>query len=180
MPYIGRIMKSSFDFYAPNGGVRPVRLCEDTRRFAHDSLNRRYGLDTLEVMCVDMDGEKNFESLSPLEKYDRCIRAIAEHAPIRICEGERISGAATLGRAISHVVPADFGGEAVFGSISHLTTDFESVLRFGVNDMKRRALEALELHRGTEREAFARSCVSCLESFGIWHGNSLGRDYRIF
>ncbi|MBQ8388919.1 MAG: hypothetical protein IJX46_08345 [Clostridia bacterium] len=166
-------MKSSFDFYAPNGGVRPVRLCEDTRRFAYDSLNRRYGLDTLEVMCVDMDGEKNFESLSPLEKYDLCIRAIAERAPIRICEGERISGAATLGRAISHVVPADFGGEAVFGSISHLTTDFESVLRFGVNDIKRRALEALELHRGTEREAFARSCVSCLESFGIWHGRYL-------
>ena len=70
MPYIGRIMKSSFDFYAPNGGVRPVRLCEETRRFAHDSLNRGYGLDTLEVMCVDMDGENlvNAADLALLKK----------------------------------------------------------------------------------------------------------------
>ena len=54
-------------------------------------------------------------------------------------------------------------------SISHLTIDFETVLKYGVDHIRREAEEALEKYRGTEKEAFAKSCLHCLDSFTIWH-----------
>ncbi len=157
------------EFYTPNGKQRPVRLSEVTRAFAYDSLNRRYGLDTLKVPSVPLDNLPNISELSKLQKYDTAIKKIAEEAPIRICEGERISGAATLGMAISHVIPATFGGESICDSISHLTVDFETVLKYGVNSIKRNAKVSYEKYRGTEKEAFAKSSLNCLEAFEIWH-----------
>ena len=93
------------EFYTQNGRTRPIRLSEETRAFAHDSLNRRYGLMTLETMAVSLDDIDNFEALSPLEKYDLAILRIAQNAPVRICENEKLSGAATLGKAIFHAIP---------------------------------------------------------------------------
>ena len=161
------------NFYAPNGYPRPVRLCEATRRFAFESLHRRYGRETLGTGFVELDGEPGLEDMTDLEKYDISVRRIAERAPVRICEGERISGAATLGYAVWHRVPSAYKGTELFWSISHLTVGFGDVLRSGINGIRKRALDSLERYRGTEREAFARSCVSCLDSFEIWHGRYL-------
>lgn len=160
-------------FYTPNGTERPVRLSEETRKFAYDSLNRRYGLDTLKNNGVSIDDAYGTDSLSYLQKYDLSIRRIAEQAPVRICENEKISGAATLGLAIRHTVPATLGGNSIFGSISHLTVDFETVLKKGVNHIKEKAVKSLELYAGTEKEPFARSAVECIRSFEIWHGRYL-------
>ena len=156
-------------FYTQNGGKRPVRLSEPTRKFAYESLNRKYGLDTLKVEAISLETVDDFESLSAIEKYDLAIEKIAEDAPIRICKGERISGAATLGMAIHHQIPATRGKKSIFSSISHLTVDFETVLKFGVNSIKRRAEVAYENYKGTKKEAFAKSCLNCLEAFEIWH-----------
>ncbi len=160
-------------FYTQNGGKRPIRLSEPTRKFAYDSLNRKYGLDTLKVEAISLDNIHDFESLATIEKYDLAIAKIAEEAPIRICEGERISGAATLGMAIHHLIPATYGGKSICGSISHLTVDFETVLKYGVNSIKRNAKISYEKYRGTEKEAFAKSCLNCLEAFEIWHARYL-------
>ena len=160
-------------FYTQNGGKRPIRLSEPTRKFAYDSLNRKYGLDTLKVEAISLDNIHDFESLATIEKYDLAIVKIAEEAPIRICEGERISGAATLGMAIHHLIPATYGGKSIGGSISHLTVDFETVLKYGVNSIKRNAKISYEKYRGTEKEAFAKSCLNCLEAFEIWHARYL-------
>ena len=161
------------EFYTQNGKTRPVRLCESTRRFAYDSLNRRYGLDTFKNMSFSLDDIENIDKLSMLEKYDIAIDMIAKDAPIRICEGELISGAATLGAAIRHDVPVTLGGKRLCSSISHLTVDFETVLRKGVNAIRAEAEEAYERHRGTEREPFAKSCLNCLDAFKIWHSRYL-------
>ena len=155
------------EFYCHNG-KRPVRLSEKTRLFAYESLNHKYGLDTEKTMTVEADPVD--AELSPQKIYDLGIMAIAEKAPIRICDGELVSGAATLGEAIQHHVPANYKGVPVaYRSTSHLTIDFESVLKYGVKDIERRAAEALEKHRGTEREEFAESCVSCLKAFSVYH-----------
>ena len=82
---------------------------------------------------------------------------IAEEAPIRICEGERLSGAATLGMAIRHYIPATHGGKSICSSISHLTVDFETVLKCGVNSIKRNAEASYKIYKGTEKESFAES-----------------------
>ncbi|MBQ8741773.1 MAG: hypothetical protein IJZ03_00220 [Clostridia bacterium] len=156
-------------FYTQNGGKRPVRLSEKTRQFAYDSLNRKYGIDTLKTMSICLDDVDNFNELSVLKKYDLAIMRIAEKAPIRICEGEMLSGAATLGLAIKHTVPATYNGTPVCSSISHLTVDFETVLKEGVNSIKIKAEEAYEKYRTTEKEAFSKSCLNCIRAFELWH-----------
>lgn len=155
------------EFYCPNG-KRPVRLSEATRLFAYESLNAKYGRDAEKTMTVEADSVEG--ELSPQKIYDLGITAIAKKAPIRICEGELVSGAATLGEAILHKVPARYKGELVaYRSTSHLTIDFESVLKYGVNDIEKRAREALEKYRGTDKQEFAESCVACLDAFRIYH-----------
>ena len=156
-------------FYTPNNLIRPVRLNEDTRRFAYESLHYKYGMDTQKVPAVCLDDVENFGELSAIEKYDAAIARIAAEAPIRICEGERISGAATLGWAINHKVPASYDGNSVFDSISHLTLDFETVLKKGVDYIRETAEKAYSFHKGTERESFAKSCLNCLDAFSVWH-----------
>ena len=158
-----------FKFYTQGSIQRPVRLSEATRRFAYDSLNKKYGLDTLNTESVSLDGIEDFSSLSKIEKYDIAIKKIATEAPIRICDGEMLSGAATLGMAVYHQIPASYGGNTFFPSISHLTVDFETVLNQGVNSIKRKAEASYKKYRGTPKEAFAKSCLNCLDAFNIWH-----------
>ncbi len=158
------------EFFAVNG-KRPKRLTDETRLFAYESLCHKYGKMTDEAPYVALDGALGYEEMTHLEKYNTAIRYIAEKSPIRICEGEKISGAATLGLAIHHNVPAAYKGKWFFeGSISHLTVDFETVLKKGVNRIKENAEKALEKYKGSEKEAFIVSCLSCLESMKIWHG----------
>lgn len=161
------------EFYAQNGGKRPIRLSETTRKFAYDSLGRKYGLDTLRVNSVFLDNIENFSDLSFVGKYDVAISKIAKEAPIRICEGERISGAATLGMAVGHNIPATYGGRPLCSSISHLTVNFEEVLKEGINGIRRKAKKAFKKYKNTEKEEFARSCLNCLDAFEIWHGRYL-------
>ena len=157
------------DFFAVNG-KRPIRLCEETRKFAFDSLNHKYGRETWSTPAVSMDDYNGFENLTSLQKYDAVIEQIAKTAPVRICDGEKISGSATLGMAISHNIPATFGGKPVFSSsISHLTIDFETIVKKGVNYIQKQAEDALKKYKGTEKEPFIQSCIHCLQCMRIWH-----------
>lgn len=156
-------------FYTATGLKRPVRLSNSTRRFAYESLNHKYGHDTRRTDAVSMDYMEDFDNLTALERYDAAIERIASEAPIRICEGERISGAATLGRAIDHTVPASYKGNYIGSSVSHLTVDFESVLRHGIVYLRKQAERSLQKFEGKKEEAFLQSCINCMESFEIWH-----------
>ena len=158
------------DFYTQNHQIRPVRLSESTRQFAHDSLHHKYGLDTRKAMAVSMDHVPDFAKLPPIERHDLAIEEIAKHAPLRICQGEKVSGAATLGLAIEHKVPATCAGKEAFPSMSHLTVDFETVLKKGINHIRRKAESAFLRYEGTEKEPFARSCLRCLAAMEHWHG----------
>ena len=173
-------------FYTPNGLIRPVRLSEKTRQFAYDSLNHKYGIETRKNSAVSLDeiDIKEYEKMPPLLRYDLAILKIAKEAPIRICEGERISGAATLGLAIDHQVPATYGGVKIFRSVSRLTVDFETVVKKGINHIRRQAEISLKKHRGSEKEPFLKSCMHCLNCFDIWHKRYLDAlsdrpEYRV-
>ena len=54
-------------FFVVNG-KRPVRLCEETRKFAFDSLNHKYGRETWSTPAVSMDDYNGFENLTSLQK----------------------------------------------------------------------------------------------------------------
>jgi len=160
------------EFFAVNG-KRPRRLSDSTRRFAYESLHHKYGLQTKQIMDVVMDDIPGYELLTPMEQYDLAISRIVDTAPLRICEGEMLSGAATLGRAIYHRTPASFRGQAPFYAVSHLTIDFETVIKKGVDFLRDEALRSLDAHRGTEREPFLRSCLHCMDCMKRWHARYL-------
>ncbi len=138
---MGTLKKKGYtkmQFFAVNG-KRPVRLSEQTRQFAFESLNHRYGKETCATPAVAMDDVEGFAAMTELEKYDAGIERIVMEAPLRICEGEKVSGAATLGNAIYHRVPITYKGKAVFSSVSHLTIDFETVLKKGISFIRKTA-----------------------------------------
>ena len=166
------------DFFAVNG-KRPVRLSKATRAFAYESLNHKYGLETRKNHSVSMDDFEGFSRLSDIEKYDAMIERIARLSPVRICEGERLSGSAALGFAIDHAVPATLDGHEIFWSVSHLTIDFETVLEKGVDYIEKKAEASLLKFRGTEKEAFIKSCLNCIGYMRLWHGRYLERLKRM-
>ena len=102
------------EFYS-SFGKRPVRLCEATRQFAHDSLQGIYGRKTMETPFVSLDHIEGLWDNPPILRYDIMVREICKSAPVRICSGERLSGSATLGDAIRHVVPAYHMEQVIFG-----------------------------------------------------------------
>ena len=151
------------EFYTASFERRPVRLSAATRRFAAESLRARYGLMTREHPAIEL-GEKA-EGLSREELHDLAVREIAAGAPLRICEGELISGAATLGLAIDHRVPATVKGEPFLFSVSHLTVDFETVLRKGVDHIDRLIDRSAEEHGNSP---FLKSCKNVTASMRVW------------
>lgn len=148
---------------------RPVRLSKQTRRFAFESLGHRYGLETQKTPSVTLDDIPGFADLSSIKRYDLAIRRIAEGSPVRICDGEYISGSATLGTAISHYVPAEYGGKPVFESISHLTVDFSDVLLRGVSALYEDIEKSMSEHFEKRETEFLESCISILDSLRLWH-----------
>lgn len=149
---------------------RPIRLSEEIRAWANDSLNGKYGDEVMKTPGVSLDDIESFEKLDNFDRYDLSVRRIAEQAPIRICEQELISGSATLGMAISHVVPATYNGSFWTWSISHLTIDYEKVLKMGINGYEREIDERLMDEKLSDyQRRFLKSLKSTIESMRIWH-----------
>ncbi len=121
------------EFYTAFSETRPHRLCEATRQFAYESMHGRYGDDAMQTPYVTMDDTEGFREMTAQQKYNAAILKIASEAPLHICDNESVSGAATLGQALEHVVPAFAGGQAIQSSVSHLTVDFSTVVFKGID-----------------------------------------------
>lgn len=156
------------EFFAVNG-KRPVISTEKTRKFAYESLNHKYGLMTKETPCVNLDDVENFASLKLIDIYDIALERIAKEAPIRICEDEKISGAATFGDALIHVIPAKYNGNYLMTSLSHHTPDFHTVLTRGMSYLEEKCLSYYNENKGTEKERYYQSALSTINSMKIWH-----------
>lgn len=158
------------EFYTACKEKRPVRLSEKTRDFAYRSLEEHeYGLDTRRVGYIDVE-IPDIENVSKFDIYDAQIAAIAENAPIRICDGELISGAATLGNAINHQIPARVNGGNMYASVSHLTLDFPKLLRVGVNGIEKEVHESIKKYAGDEyKQRLLQSYLNVIGSMRVWH-----------
>lgn len=153
---------------------RPVRLPDEIRQWAWRSLHGEYGDDAMTHSYVSMDDMPGFDSLTPCEKYDAAIRRIALQAPLRICGEERISGAATLGMAISHCVPVRYRDETVCGGVSHLTIRYDRVLKEGLSSYEQEISKRLtDESLSSSRRAFLRSLQNVIDSLRVWHGRYL-------
>ena len=165
-------------FHTAYKGGRPVCLSEETRAFAEESLRGKYGDETLKTPFVTMDDVAGFGEREDYDKYDEMIRRIAERAPVRVTEREKICGAATLGAAIDHLVPAFYAGKPVFSGVSHLTCGFDRAVREGLDSYEERIDK--KLREAENRPAFSprskrflQSLKNTLSSFRLWHGRYL-------
>ncbi len=152
---------------------RPVRLSEATRAFAWDSLHHKYGLEARKTPHVDMSGVAGYRQMNMLEKYDACIAEIAARAPVRIVPGERVSGSASLGDAISYQVPGWADGQCLCMGASHLTADFETVLRVGLRGIEQQVKICAAANTDPSRAPVYRSMQNALDALRVWHGRYL-------
>lgn len=172
-------------FYTPCATPRPVRLSEATRRFADESLHGRYGDDALRTPAVALDDPTHPDCLTPAQfaalsdcgRQDAAIAALAKYAPVRLCEGEHICGAATCGLAISAFLPVTFGGNPFLYGVNHLTVDFFGAVREGLSALEERVcarLSAAEQENLRPRQLeFLCSAAAALRAFRVWHGRYL-------
>ncbi|MBP3919204.1 MAG: hypothetical protein J6I50_08540 [Clostridia bacterium] len=162
-------------FPTPCSTPRPVRCTERTRQFAKDALSGIFGREALEHRYVTLPDEKKSEDA--YKNYDLAIMTIAREAPLRICRDadgtllEMLSGSATLGAAISHVVPATFNGtDPVCPSVSHLTCNFDRVVREGMDSYRQRILARMEDEGLTPaQKTTLASQLNAWEAMKVWH-----------
>ena len=157
------------EFYTVSSQKRPVRLSEETRQFAWESLHGKYGSQAMETPAVSMDGVPGFSAMTPLEQYDAAIAKIAREAPLRICPEERVSGAATLGKAIEHFIPAVYQGKPFCGSISHVTLNLARAVRCGVREIERQLQRRLSQPATSEQKRQLCSMQGVLDAMRLWH-----------
>ena len=130
---------SAYVFPSAYKGGRPVRLCEVTRHFAMESLQGKYGAQTLEVPFVPVDDVPLWEGMSDHERYTAALDVLVRKCPIRICEGERVCGAATLGAGVRHQVPVAREGDGNVFSFEGSYSDYEEnkMRRLGIEEPKK-------------------------------------------
>ncbi len=157
------------EFFCGTGRKRPIRLSEETRAFADTSLHGTYGDEAMTHTYVTLDEIHGFDELDTEEKYSLCIDAIARNAPLRLVPGEKICGAATLGAGIWHQVPASRGGSVVFGSVSHLTLDFATVLKIGMNGIE-------EKLRTVGTYPYCKYLRRVIHAMRTWHARYLAAE----
>lgn len=145
-----------------------MRLSPATREFALESLNGKYGAQAWEHYAVSLP-QGSLDGLSEYEKYDACIKAIAENAPLRYVPGELLSGSATLGMAITHQVPALCGGKAVMPGVSHLTLGYKRILALGLDGIQAQ-VEAQLAVCSEEELPFMTSLKRTAESMRLFIG----------
>ena len=160
-------------FFTSGSEKRPIFLCAETREFAFESMKGKYGDEAMQNYAIAMDEVCGFENMSSLDRYDAAIKMIAQNAPLRHCKAEKVLGAATLGLAMEHMVPVTFKGEAVLSGVSHLTLNFETLLKRGLNGYRENiaARRACELTR--EQSRFLDSIECAVDAFELWHGRYL-------
>ena len=117
---------------------RPVRLSEETRAFAKESLKGKYGDEAKRVMNISCDGIEGFESLSATEQCAAAMIEVAKRAPLRVCPRESVSGSATLGGAFLSGGVAVCRGKSVLPGVDHLTPGFSDAVRLGIDHYEKR------------------------------------------
>ena len=160
-------------FSSASNVKRPVRLSAKTRKWAWESLHGKYGKEAMQTPFLSIDDE-DFLQYAHIDKYDMMIQKIAKEAPLRICEEERISGSATLGSAIFHLVPVYHQEKAVFSSVSHLTLDYATTLRYGLGFYEEKIAERLKDESLSEKQIrFLQSLSNTIDCLRVYHSRYL-------
>ena len=164
---------SAYRFPSAYKGGRPVRLSEATRRFAMESLQGKYGSQTMSVPFVEVGSIAGWDGMCEHDRYAAALDLLVRACPLRICEGEMVCGAATLGAAVRHQVPFARAGQIFWPSVSHLTVDFGILVREGIFGMRER-IGGIDTSSFDQPAMDRHRCLlSTLDAMQVWHDRYL-------
>jgi len=146
-----------------------MKLSSTTHELSARALSGEWSSALVDITPPD-DFKSTLDSLPESLAFSRCVKLIAEEAPVRVTPGELLVGSATLRAATLHVLPVLIDGEAVFGSTSHVTFGFDRVLRLGYSGMRKQIIDRLA--RGDMEQHgvdLLNAMLECLDAAGIWH-----------
>ena len=150
-------------------GERPVRLSEETRLFAWESLNGKYGRELNASDHLTLS-RKDTQGLSDYQIYDLLISKIAREAPVRVIPGEMLAGSATLKAASRQLIPVMYeDGEMIMPGLSHTTLGFDRVLREGIDRYEQRVRERLRQECTPKQREFLLSLLHVIDAMHVWH-----------
>jgi len=139
-----------------------ARLSAETRELAKRSIaGEHYRALHKADFSLNDSGE-----LSNEMRYARAVKLIGLRAPLRVLEGERIIGSATLLEATRHQTPV----VPDIMSTSHTTIGFHRVLETGYRGLRDEIRGRLE--RGdldADGVDFLKACDICLDGAAAWH-----------
>ena len=121
---------SGEDFGVVSGMRVSRRLSDATRELAARAIAGEHGR-AMEKAAFSIPPEFFLSIPTPNRHYAEAVRLVAERAPLRIIDGEKIVGSATLLEAAFHRVPL-----TSYGSISHTTLGFDNALRVGYRGLR--------------------------------------------
>lgn len=155
------------------------RLSTSTKNYAAISLGGYYGKNALQNKFISLDHIKNFNNVSQQEKYNIAIKEIALQAPLQIEEDQLLVGSASLGGAISHVVPATYKGEIIFNSVSHLTMGFDRIIKYGLNIYEEKIANKLSDNLTHSEKDVLKGMLAVIDAIKIWHQRYLDEISRL-
>jgi len=141
-----------------------TKLSAETHELARRAQAGEHGR-TMRPAEFSLDEAGALAGLSPEMRYAHAVKLIAERAPLRVLDGERIVGSATLLEAAHHMTP-------VLGapSTSHTTLGFDRALRVGYRGLREQVRSRLARGGLDEKgRDLLEAMLVCLDAAGTWH-----------
>ena len=142
----------------------PKYLSKQTHDLCRRTLSGEFGKVMINHRCAVID-DPAYPSMSQIEQYNAGIKAIVEQAPIRLIDGELLSGSATLDLARSHEVPAvwkENPNKPIFHSKSHLTPHYQKILKKGIRGLEKEIDHSYSKYSGSLGSSLKPDKVSYL------------------
>ena len=167
----------------------PRRLTEQTHILCDRALSGEFGKALADSYCAVVS-DPAYPTMSMAQRYNACIKAIVEQAPIRLIDGELLSGSATFDLSRSHKVPAawkDTPTKHIFNSKSHLTPHYQKVLKKGIRGLEEEIAASRKKYDGSTGISVKHEKVAYLDQMSVtiahlkyWHQRYLDAiDARI-
>jgi len=157
-----------------NQSNTPNRLSVLTHKLCRRALSGEFGKEITANYCAIVD-DPDYSKWDPYTQYNACIKAIVEQAPIRLTDGELLSGSATFNKAREHEVPAalkdwEDQSKSIFRSKSHLTPHYQKVIKRGVRGLEEEiAISRRKNASRPERLAYLDQMEITISHLKYWH-----------
>ncbi len=156
------------------------RLSDFTRDFCERSLKGEYGQALAKDFCAIVR-DPDYAKKDPVSQYTACVKAIVEQAPVRLIDGELLSGSATFDLARNHKVPAalpEAPEKYLFNSKSHLTPHYQKILKRGVRGLEEEIAASRKkfsagMYPKPERLAYLDRMEEVIGYLKFWHSRYL-------